>query len=789
MPGDINCMVMTKICTHHKNSIKDMKYNRYMQVIFFYVILALFYGCTLKPDRSSWSITKNGDAINIQAGILEQNLVISDTDFYTSLMSVSGENMLRMISTEIGFSIHKAYPNQQPVGINYSSKSGVEQSNAVANQTDALSVRKAKDGITTNVRWVDSIHISNNTIGDVFDYPGCDISTPEEGVQRLTLTFKSTELKGLSFQINYEIYNGDPVIRKWVKFSNNGNQWVKVSNLMLKQWQFSDVYSDRTLLTPAVRGVDPGIVAFSNVTASSGIISVSEIPSKTRHLSVDGSSGYNPEFFEWVLGPNETFESESIFDYAFSGESYKTVSGNSTALDRCVENEFAEFMDKQIIMPVNKNKSVAPVFCTWTNYNASINQKNMMLAADIASQIGFECFQLDAGWSDTNPNGGWAVSTTTPKSREFPDMKGLSDYIQSKNMKIGFWYSVFINEQNADKSNDEPVLFSLPLIRRAGGLALSFCYEKSRKKYVDEILYLSKTYGAKYFKQDLSNICYGDIARGHESRTKKESYLRGLRGLFATQDKILKQTPEIWLQLSHEVYWETPGPAADVAVLKHVDSYHASPNEYWGAGNRKKLVDNTWDFNVDSLKQQLRRGAFRARKIMYDHRGLPLERIEIFGAATTNYKGSLSPEIQDRQICSWLMGAPLSYSGDLTSLTPENIELYRDRFAMLKRLNQQYGIYAHFQYSGVPVPTDEDWHWWGKLNTESSGAVVVLRGRLGAESRSINIPWVKADKIYKLTALFSKKDLGEYTGKQLHDGELNLSLNQFGQEIIEVSIK
>ncbi|MBL4879822.1 MAG: alpha-galactosidase [Oleispira sp.] len=744
----------------------------------------------MSQNDDVWGISQEGNNINIQVGILKQNIIISDTDFSTSLMSVAGENILRIPSSEIGFSIHKASPNQQPEGINYSSKSGVEQSNAEANQTDALSVKKAKDEITTNVQWVDSIHISNKTIGGVFDYSGHDIFTPEQGIQRLTVTFKSNKkLKGLSFEINYEIYNGHPVIRKWIKFSNQGSQWVKISDLMLKQFQFSDDFSDRTLLTPSVRGVDPSIVAFSNSTASSGLISVSEIPSKTRHMSVDGSSGYNPDFFEWVLGPNETFESEPVFDYAFSGNSYETVSDTSSARDRCVESGFAAFMNTYIIRPVSENKSVAPVFCTWTNYNSFINQDNMMVAADIASQIGFGCFQLDAGWSDTSPNGGWAVSTTNPKSKEFPNMKGLSDYIQSKNMKTGLWYSVFINEQNADKSDKEPVLFSLPLIRRAGGLALSFCYEKSRQKYVDEIVYLNKTYGATYFKQDLSNICYGDIARGHESRTKKESYLRGLRGLFATQDEILRQSPEIWLQLSHEVYWKTPGPAADVAVLKHVDSYHASPNEYWGAGNRSKLVDSTWDFDVNILKKKLRIGAFRARKIMYSHRGLPLERIEIFGAATTNFKGSLSADIQDRQICSWLMGAPLSYSGDLTSLTPENIELYRDRFAMLKRLDQQYGIYSNFQFSGVPAPTDDDWHWWGKLNNDGCGAVVVLRGSSGKDSRSINIPWVKVDKKYKLMGLFSGADLGEFTGKQLQDGKLNISLQIFGQEIIEVSLK
>ncbi len=356
-------------------------------------------------------------------------------------------------------------------------------------------------------------------------------------------------------------------------------------------------------------------------------------------------------------------------------------------------------------------------------------------------------------------------------------------------MRTGLWYSVFINEQQAAKNGQEPVLFSLPLIRRTGGVGLSLCYDRSREKYINEIVYLSKTFQATYFKQDLSNICYGDVARGHESRTLKESYLRGLRGLLDTQDSIHSRAPDVWLQLSHEIYWETPGPGADIAVLKHADSYHAAPNEYWGAGNRKQPVNPGWDFNVDSLRQKLKQGAFRARDFLYRHRGLPLDRIEIFGAVTANFNGSLTPQIQDRQICSWLMGAPISFSGDLSSLTEENIERYRFLFGKLDDLEQKYGIYSRFQFSGVPSPTDEGWHWWGKLDENGCGAVVVLRGNAGDDSQKINIPWVKADKRYKLRTLFSGKESGTFSGKQLQNGELKLDLPRWGQEIIEISFK
>ena len=173
--------------------------------------------------------------------------------------------------------------------------------------------------------------------------------------------------------------------------------------------------------------------------------------------------------------------------------------------------------------------------------------------------------------------------------------------------------------------------------------------------------------------------------------------------------------------------------------------------------------------------------------MFYLHRGLPLECLEYYGASTVNVKGSLTTEIQDRQICSWLMGAPAVYSGDLASLTCENIKRYRDRFKIIERLNRQYKIYRHFQYSGVPAPTDSDWHWWGKLNENLEGVVVVIRGNGGVDMRAVNIPWVDPEKHYEIKALFANKKIGVFKGDDLIDGKLKMTLPQYRQEIIEIN--
>ncbi|MDO9591912.1 MAG: hypothetical protein Q7I98_01820, partial [Erysipelotrichaceae bacterium] len=196
-------------------------------------------------------------------------------------------------------------------------------------------------------------------------------------------------------------------------------------------------------------------------------------------------------------------------------------------------------------------------------------------------------------------------------------------------------------------------------------------------------------------------------------------------------DEISHSSPDILMEITHEIYWGTPGVPCDLAALKHVNAYHIPPNDYSGAGNRSKRYNDSWKLNVDSLRGKLIDGCFNARKAFYAHRGLPLQSIEYYGATTLNFKGSLTPEVQKRQVCSWLMGIPSVFAGDLASLTDENIATYRECFELLEKLNYKYGIYENFQFSGVPAPTDTEWHWWGKLNDEGYGAVVVIRGKEG----------------------------------------------------------
>jgi hypothetical protein len=734
----------------------------------------------LSAAQDRYRIDSHGDQVRIVAGELTRTIHVTDTHVYTTDLAVAGDDILGA-AEELSFSIERAVPNRCPVGLDPKTGGAVTQETTLSNATDALDVRKVSgSNVFEEVQWQEPRVFAGRTWGSVFNFTKTQFSSPRPGVRQLIIRARVLDdatLNGVAIMIVYQIYEGHPVIRKWVEVHNNSSNWLKLSDLVIDDIQLGEAFLNRTFLTPSERGAVSSIVGFENRQRTRGAILASEVPSALRAMNDSGAMGYSKEHFEWILGPSESFVSEPVFMYGYSGDVVETVSAESTPLDRAVEIPFKRFLKEHVGVAATEVEIPAPQWASWSNFGPHITDEIVREQARIAARAGFVLFELDDGWQ----RGRLGIRPDTDK---FPDFLSTCQYVRSLGLKIGLWVSCF-RLSDSDDLKALPDAPSVPEIKRLEGMAMSFS-SPWRAYYGNQLVYLRDQYDATYFKQDFTNIKFGDFARGHDSRSRKESLLRGLRGLFESQDILRSQAPDVANQLTHEIYWGTPGVPCDLAILKHAVLYHIPPNDYSGTfhyTNRNPSGD------TEQLRQKLIQGCANARNRFYLHRGLPLECIEYYAAATYSFKGSLTPQVQDRQVCSWLMGAPLLYAGDLTTLTDENIKRYRHGFDIVKRLEIQYGIYRHFQYSGVPAPTDTDWHWWGKLNENREGAVVVLRGTGGQEKRSVNVPWVEPHTRYQVTALLDQKELGLFTGSDLIDGKLETTLPEYGQEILEVKRK
>jgi hypothetical protein len=752
------------------------------------MLLLVPAGSCAGAREAATSIVRDGDSVRINAGVLERVIRVSGGNVATEGLTLSGTPLIAGRAEELSFRVTRAAPNRNPLELTIDNGgAALNLAEAKANETDALEIsgktKAEPKPAAGRLQWIDERSFSAASWGECFDLASAAVTTPRPGTQQVVIRSRSLKdpvLAGVSVNLIYEVYDDFPVIRKWVEIHNNSANWLKFDHLLTDDVKLGHGFVQGAELTPSERGATASIVAFSKADNTKGVIVASEVPSALRVITQHGAAGYNPEHFEWVVGPAESFVSEPSFLFGFSGEVIKTASAASLPLDRAVEGRFKDFLREQLgISPVHV-RIPAPLWCTWSNFGHVIDDALIRKQADIAARCGFAVMQIDDGWQKDRLG-------ITPDVKNFPDFDATCDHIRAKGLRLGLWVSCFRN-RDADDFKALPDAAISPEVRRLSGVAMSFASPWSQY-YANDLVFLHDRYGSTYFKQDFSNIQFGDLAAGHHSRTRKESLLRGLRGLLDSQTLLRRLAPDVANEITHEIYWGTPGTPCDLAALKHVSLYHIPPNDYSGCGHFKERPHDGWSrYGAALLREQLLKGCLNARNRFYAHRGLPLECIEYYGAATVNWQGSLTPQVQDRQICSWLMGAPTVYAGDLASLTEENITCYRSRFDILKRLEADYGIYRHFQYSGAPAPTDTDWHWWGKLDDRGCGAVVVLRGTGGGERRTVNIPWVDPAKSYKVAALFAPKELGTFTGKQLQAGELTMALPSLGQEILELSL-
>lgn len=729
--------------------------------------------------------------------LLRRRLVADACGVRTVSLAVGGTEMLASASMsdpavtapgarEFSFRVRRRLAEAPPAGI-AAEQTVVIETIATFAETDALAETDTGEWEEPEGAWSEAHAIDGRgCLGDGQRTPlPARISWAEElsgpngaNVKRFVLagySVGSGDGAGeLSVTLAYETYANDPAIRKTVSIRNDGHNWLKLEALTIDDIEL--VCPRRRELTPSGRGARASVIAYGDEAFSQGLIACSEVPSALREMELRGGMGYNPDYFEWALGPGETFVSEGVLLYAYAGDVFETPAGRSEPLDRTIEGPFAGFLRRELDVGAAPAEKLGPVWCTWTNFAERIDDAIVREQAGLAERAGFRTMLIDCGWQRGDLG-------TDPDPVKFPDFAATADYIRSRSLQLGLWVSVFRDPDSRDLAA-LPDARCVPLQSRVGGYGMSFA-SPWRHYYARDLADTAAKYGAVYFKQDFTSIKFGDIAAGHDSRTRKESLLRALRGLLEAQAEVRRLAPGVVPELTHEIYWGTPGTPCDLAALRHAGSYHVPPNDYSGAGHRKQRHSDEWPYDADTLRAELLQGCFNARQRLYEHRALPLYCIVYYGAASIDFKGSLTREVQDRQVCSWLMGAPL-YAGDLSSLSEDQLAHYRSRYELVGRLERQYGIFRHFQFSGVPAPTDSDWHWWGKLNPHGEGAVVVLRGHGGEPMRAIAVPWAAPGKSYSVSALFGGERLGIYTGEQLRRGAVKLELGLYGQEILEL---
>ena len=582
-----------------------------------------------RPENASIAVSKGGSEVRLAAPGLNRALRVSPTGVRTVSLKSGKTELLAGPAHEFRLQIEFASPNRKPQGLK-PGEGGVISSTAHFRNsgTDMLDVSTTGAAIDEGVEWVNPVTVEGDTSGETLGSFTPTVMPQKEGVTSLTLyagPAAKGPLAGVSVTLTYQVYAGFPVVRKWLEIHNGGTQWMKVDHLLIDDVSIAPAFDLRTPLTPAERGAGSSLVAMTNHDASVGVIAASEVPSALRHIADNGAMGYTDELFEWVLGPGESFTSEPVFFFGVSGKTQILASGASTALDRGVEGPLQHFLRERLGVAAHSANLPAPTWVTWSNFKENINDAMIRRQADIAAQAGFRTFAFDTAGRRAN----WARRSTRRNSPTSPPPSPTCARKVCASA-YGFLASAIPIPRTLRPCPDGA---SRPDIQRLHGLDMSFA-SPWREYFAHDLAELARHDGVSYYKQDFTNIRFGDAAEEHESRTRKESLLRGLRGLLEAQDLIRREVPSVTTEITHEIYWGTPGVPCDLAAVEHADLYHTPPNDYSGDGISNEVWDPPQKYDTAKLQLGLIDGAYHARQRFYALRGLPLESVEYYAAAT-----------------------------------------------------------------------------------------------------------------------------------------------------------
>ncbi len=391
-------------------------------------------------------------------------------------------------------------------------------------------------------------------------------------------------LGGLTVTLVYELHPGIAGMRKYLRFSNPGQDEVRLSNLIFDDtciapghWSDCDFYAGNDDVPQSLCFTLEGsedIIRCHNPKRREGWLMGSTAPGVLRYFMVypnwgNAINGCNMSSapFAKFLKPGETFTTPASLLALYSGE--RTDPETVAGFRRLIRRGLPELRTPGRVM-----------YCTWLPFLKNINHDLTMELAERAADFGFGYFVLDDGWFE---NGNRAVDR-----QKFPQgLEPLAHRVRELGMKFGLWLNVGtdygmtgipenwyarrpdgqINRLGFDYSNAQNVL------------CLGSAY---RHEVLKTLQTLAERYEVGYFKLDFSSVLspygilpWGCHATGHDGhRGWEDSFLSMYEGMREIRDAMLEKHPEVIVDFSFEAFGtERPNLAAlELSPLHHVSN-------------------------------------------------------------------------------------------------------------------------------------------------------------------------------------------------------------------------
>ncbi len=588
-----------------------------------------------------------------------------------------------------------------------------------------------------------------------FDLVGASIHDLSPRGKLLEIRLKA-RTKPMEVSVFYGVYDGHPVVRKWIAITNRGKAPITLSHLSFEAVPLR-AGKPSEIQVSGFYGVQPREIFFTGRVEDAAILERNSLTG-VGFIVMNETPGYlkRTEMVQWGEGIEVMYDTD-IFPFQRTvapGETF-TSARSSVALIA----EGRGFADPHWVMPsytsevlMKKGAGYQPpwIYNTYEPFYFGLPHTTVSELIPIAGRMGLDIFTLDAGWEKY-----WGENDIN--LNRYPEgLDPVRAEVEHQGMRLGLWVPLAIVHPDSKVYREHPEWQcrdsdgnpkkSWMGAEWGGNLPVMCMASPYREVAARRISDLISRYHLGYVKIDLTTVfnAYGEApgcyAKGHSHGNWAESLEGIYEGIQYVTDAIYREHPDVLLDLTFELWGQ-----------KHVIDYGLL-----GAG------DLDWMSNVNDSKPDAA-GPLQARTLLY-HRSLaiPVETMLI-----GNPRAETPP--MDEHFATAIGSGPLLL-GDLRKLAPQQQDWYGKNIRWFKDLRKTVPMNESFFPLGAwQQPGRGSADGFARLDREGEGIIVAFRNESTHGAFNVSIPSFP-DGTFAFKSKMTGRGLGTFSGKQVREG-------------------
>lgn len=602
----------------------------------------------------------------------------------------------------------------------------------------------------------------------------------DSGDTKTLIVTLQTPLPQVMIELRYQTYADIPLVRKKLRVINNSPADLVLTDLDVEKLRFQVVdklqnevhfnYGSNITRIPYKGDYNDAAIMLYNDAAGQGAIFGNEAPGVLKNTEIYtnihgciqvGMRHLDETFpFKTRVQPGGTFASPAVFIYVFHAPDWQDG----------FEGGYKEFIRKYLGANLYaKKSSPLMIYDTWRPFKDTLDEQLIKDCADKLAATGNDLFILDAGWYKYSGD-------FIPDSSRFPHgLKSVCDYIRSKGMQVGLWFTVagvnaksqvarrhpdwLIKDKKGKPANVHGIVsdtdgtgWGAALVTMSLGSPYYAHIRECISNYIKEL-------GITYIKLDLSMVVSAyvhqpELTGDYETNSSKiyrdhaSSYWSIYERCQELMDDLHRDFPGLLIDCTFETWGRYN--VVDYALLEH--------------------ADYDWLANLDFTPPL---GPLLIRQMNFDRsRVMPAPAL-LIGNQMINTD---DPGYQYAYFS--LASGSLVMLGDPRKLTPEQQTFYLKWNRYLKQMEAKYQYSRYYElYDIFDRPTNDNWDGCYRINTERQGGLMFFfRNNSSDSRRTFKIPCLDPHSRYRIYSFEKGKKLGVYSGKTLIEKGITVSI-------------